>query len=346
MRMNEPTRRPVMATEAAEAPLVAQRQIERCGPLFEQLGSRLRRLSPRLVVTCARGSSDHATAYGKYLIEPALGCAVASVGPSIASVYESRLDLDGALFVAVSQSGRSPDLLSLTQAARDGGALVVGFINDETSPLFDLCEISIPLCAGAEVSVAATKSYIASGLAFLQLAAHWTDSADLKEAVRSSPAALETATGLDWWPALARLEAATSLYVIGRGVGLGAASEMALKFKETCRLHAEAFSSAEVMHGPLALVRPDFPVVALSQDDESAEGIQETIARLVELKAAVLSTWVLPGTTSLPIAPNVAAVLSPLCQIQSFYMAIWRLALARGLDPDSPDNLRKVTETT
>ncbi len=343
--MSEPIRRPVMAKEAQEAPAVARRQIDRCAPTFAELGARLRRMQPRLVVTCARGSSDHATAYGKYLIETAVGCAVASVGPSIASVYESRLDLKGALFVTVSQSGRSPDLLRLTEAAKAGGALVVGFVNDETSPLFSLCDVAIPLCAGPEKSVAATKSYIASALAFLQLAAHWTDRADIKKAVSQAPEALETAVGLDWWPALQALEKAQSLYVIGRGVGLGAASEMALKFKETCRLHAEAFSAAEVMHGPLALVGQGFPVIALAQNDESAEGLREVTSRLVAMGAHVISSLKDSGTVALPVVEDVHPALAPLCQIQSFYMAAWRLALARGLDPDAPEHLRKVTET-
>jgi glucosamine--fructose-6-phosphate aminotransferase (isomerizing) len=334
-----------MAVEAAEAPAAVRRQIERSTPAFAELGARLRQKPPRLVVTCARGSSDHATTYGKYLIETALGCAVASVGPSIASVYEGRLDLDGALFITVSQSGRSPDLLRLTETAKAGGALVVGFVNDETSPLFALCDVALPLCAGTERSVAATKSYIASGFAFLQLAAHWAGDAELMDAVVGGPAGLDAASRLDWWPALEGLQTASSLYVIGRGIGLGAASEMALKFKETCRLHAEAFSAAEVMHGPLALVRPGFPVIAIGQDDESASGLREVATRLKDLGAHVLTTFEGSGTITLPTVHDLPPALAPLCQIQSFYLAAWRLARARGLDPDAPQNLRKVTET-
>src|SRR5690349_16063651 len=133
---------PKMAVEAAQASDAAARQIARCGAGYAELGERLRRAQPRFVVTCARGSSDHAAGYGKYLIETMLGRAVASVGPSVASVYKTDLDLRDALFIAVSQSGRSPDLLRLTEAARRGGALVVGIVNDETSPLPDLCDVS------------------------------------------------------------------------------------------------------------------------------------------------------------------------------------------------------------
>src|SRR5262245_14765615 len=313
---------PAMAAEAAEAAVSARRQIERGAAGSAELGERLRRRPPSFVVTCARGSSDHAASYGKYLIETSLGRAVASVGPSIASVYDRRqLELRECLFVTVSQSGRSPDLLRLTEAARGSGALVVGFINDETSPLVRLCHVSFPLCAGVETSVAATKSYLLSGLAFLQLVGHWSGEPKLLDAVAELPDALEAAIGLDWWPALAPLAGATSLYVLGRGLGLGAALEIALKLKETCRLHAEAFSTAEVLHGPLALLEPGFPVLVAGQEDDSAASTRNVVARLVQLGAAVRSALEVPGAEVLPTLPGVAPAIAPLCQVLSFYMA-------------------------
>jgi glucosamine--fructose-6-phosphate aminotransferase (isomerizing) len=349
-----------MAHEAAQTAACAHRQIARCAGGFAELGERLRRRPPRFVVTCARGSSDHAASYGKYLIETELGLAVASVGPSIASIYcapgaahesshgrRSRrpLALDDALFVTVSQSGKSPDLLRLTEAARAAGALVVGFINDEDAPLAALCDVALPLCAGPETSVAATKSFLLSGLAFLQLVAHWSGDPALADAVAELPGAFEAASRLDWWPALGPLASATSLYTLGRGTGLGAALEIALKLKETCRLHAEAFSTAEVLHGPLALVDRGFPVLVVGQDDDSAATTRSVVARLIELGASVRSTLDVPGAERMPTVPTAAPVIAPLCQVQSFYMAVHRLATARALDPDAPANLRKVTET-
>jgi len=334
-----------LAREAAQAAAAARLQIERCAGEFAALGARLRRRPPRFVVTCARGSSDHAASYGKYLIETELGRAVASIGPSIASVYRGPLALGDSLFVTVSQSGRSPDLLRLTEAARASGALVVGFVNDEAAPLAALCDIALPLCAGPETSVAATKSFLLSGLAFLQLAAHWSGDPALAAAVARFPDALDAASRLDWWPALAPLARATSLYVLGRGTGLGAALEIALKLKETCRLHAEAFSTAEVVHGPIALVDRGFPIIAVGQDDESAAGTRGAVARLVELGASVRSTLEVPGAESLPTVAGAPPAIAPLCQVQSFYLAVHRLAAARGLDPDAPVHLRKVTET-
>jgi len=342
-----PAPRPsAMAREAAQAAASAHRQIARCAEGFAELGERLRRRPPRFVVTCARGSSDHAASYGKYLIETELGRAVASIGPSIASVYRrGPLALGGCLFVAVSQSGRSPDLLRLTEAARAGGALVVGFINDEGAPLAELCDVALPLCAGAETSVAATKSFLLSGLAFLQLVAHWSGDPALADAAAALPDALDAASRLDWWPSLAPLARATSLYAIGRGTGLGAALEIALKLKETCRLHAEAFSAAEVLHGPLVLVDRGFPILAVGQEDDSAATTRGVVARLIALGADVRSTLEVPGAVRLPTLPTAPPAIAPLCQVQSFYLAVHRLAAARDLDPDAPAHLRKVTET-
>ncbi len=345
-----------MVREAAQAAACARDQIARCAGGFAELGERLRRRPPRFVVTCARGSSDHAASYGKYLIETGLGRAVASMGPSIASVYHQHqhqhhhphphpLALDDCLFVTVSQSGQSPDLLRLTEAARAAGALTVGFINDERAPLADLCDVALPLCAGAETSVAATKSFLLSGLAFLQLVAHWTGDSALAGAVTELPGALDAASRLDWWPALAPFAGATSLYALGRGPGLGAALEIALKLKETCRLHAEAFSTAEVLHGPLALVDRGFPVLVLGQSDGSAATTRCAVVRLVELGASVRSTLEVPGAERLPTVPVGSPAIEPLCQVQSFYMAVDRLAVTRDLDPDAPAHLHKVTET-
>lgn len=337
---------PAMAREAAETSAAVQRQIERCTTLFRELGATLRELQPRFVVTCARGSSDHAAAYGKYLIETRLGLPVASIGPSVASLYKAPLQLEGGLFIAVSQSGRSPDLLRLTEAARAGGAFVLALVNDEDSPLARLGDLFIPLCAGRETSVAATKSYLTAAFAFLQLVAHWQDDEALKRHVAATPGWLAEAAALDWYPALHSLVRSTGCYVIGRGLGSGAAAEMALKFKETCRLHAEAFSAAEVIHGPLELAGPDFPAIVLTQNDETAPSSAAVIRRLLALQAPVLSTDAsAPGVIPLPVLPDLPPEVAPLAAVQSFYMAVHRLATARGRDPDRPAHLLKVTET-
>lgn len=323
-----------LATEALEAAEGARRQLQRCGPVFHELGQRLQATPPPVIITCARGSSDHAATYGKYVLETTVGRVVASVGPSVASMYKRPPEgLTGALVIAVSQSGRSPDLLALTAAARRQGALIVAFVNDEGSPLASECDLVVPLCAGDETAVAATKSFLLAGLAFVQLAAAWTGDGALRDVATGVPDALDAACQRPW--DLRALAPARSMFVVGRGVGLGAAQEIALKLKETCRLHAEAFSTAEVLHGPVALVEPGFPVIALDQADETEAAVNEVVDKL-HLLGAVMHE---PPRT---VAPS---VIAPLCHVQSFYLGLPTLASARGFDADAPQHLTKVTRT-
>jgi glucosamine--fructose-6-phosphate aminotransferase (isomerizing) len=335
-----------MFREAAQAGSAVRAQLDRNREPARKLGARLREFAPRAVVTCARGSSDHAATYAKYLFETRAGILTASAAPSIASVYGARQDLRECLFVAISQSGRSPDLLSTAQAAKEAGALVVALVNDESSPLAALADHAWPLCAGEERSVAATKSYIASLAALAHLAAEWTGDAEIQAALERAPDDLERAWNLQWPAALETLSGAKNLFVIGRGLGLGVTQEIALKCKETCGLHAESFSSAEVRHGPQALLQADFPALLVSQDDESRAGIEALATDLVARGVRVMiAGGAVPGAASLPsIATH--PVIEPLLLAESFYRLCPVLAIARGHDPDRPPHLSKVTETT
>lgn len=335
----------LLGKEALETADRTVLQFERNAAVLADLGERLKKNPPRFVVTCARGSSDHAAMYGKTLIENYAGRAVASVGMSIASVYERSLDLQDALFIAVSQSGQSPDLLHLTKMAKAQGAFVLALVNEETAPLNDLADVAIPLCAGPERSVAATKSYILACSAFLSLVAKWTDNPDLLEAMEQLPDALRAAAKLDWSPALDQLHDTRNMFVLGRGLSFGVALEAALKLKETSRIHAEAFSAAEVIHGPLGLAGSGLPVLAFGQNDAAADSLRQTIERFASLEGKVFSALDVPGAQKLPVVPDVHPVIEPLCQLQSFYLAVQHLAISRGIDPDNPPNLRKVTET-
>ncbi|AZO80108.1 MULTISPECIES: SIS domain-containing protein [unclassified Bosea (in: a-proteobacteria)] len=336
----------LLTCEAAEAAAVARRQFMENGAIVADLVQRLRIKRPAFVATCARGSSDHAASYGKYLIERALGLPVASLGPSLASVYGGELDLSRALFIAVSQSGRSPDALLLTEAAKRAGALVVGFVNDETSPLAGMVDMLVPLRAGPERSVAATKSFLATCLAFLHLTAEWARDDALRAALTQAPEALDAAGHCDWKPALLSWREARSLYLIGRGLSFGIAQEIALKFKETCRIHAEAFSAAEVLHGPLALVEPGFPALALDPGDEGSESVCDAATAFTGLGADLRYAGRRANPEeSLPLPPDLPAALLPLAQVRAFYGAVAALAESRGLDPDRPPHLSKVTRT-
>jgi len=331
-----------MFREAAEAPDVVARQFAANMDVVARLAEDLRRNPPPFVATCARGSSDHAATYAKYLFETQLGVVTASVSPSVSSVYEKPLRLRDALFLVVSQSGRSPDLLRNAEAARAAGARVVALVNAGDSPLAALAHTVLPLHAGAERSVAATKSYLASLAAVLQLAAHWSHDASLLDALPRVPDAVRAAWHADWSVLTEGLADADNLFVLGRGLGLGVAQEAALKFKETCGLHAEAYSAAEVRHGPMALVGPGFPVLAFAQPDETQAG---TLALAEEFRARGAEVWVAGGNGALPLVPAPHPACAPLLAAQSFYRAINALAVRRGFNPDLPPHLNKVTET-
>ena len=334
-----------MFLEAGQASAVVATQLAANAARIEAIGRRLRASPPRAVVTCARGSSDHAATFAKYLIETRTGVVTASAGLSVSSVYAATQAMDGVLYLAISQSGKSPDLLASVRAAKAAGAFTIALVNDVASPLAQLVDEVIPLHAGPELSVAATKSYIAALSAIVQLVAAWTGDEDLKAGLAALPAGLAQAWALDWTPAVERLKLARNLYVLGRGVGFGVAQEAALKFKETCGLHAEAFSAAEVLHGPMALVKSGFPVLMFAQNDESRDSVDEMAQGLKARHADVLLARA--GETS-PCALRALAahpVVEPILMIQSFYRMANALSVARGYDPDSPPHLNKVTET-
>jgi glucosamine--fructose-6-phosphate aminotransferase (isomerizing) len=334
-----------MFREAAEAPDAVCAQLEANAALIARLAERLRTSPPRAIVTCARGSSDHAATFARYLIETRLGLLTSSAAPSVSSVYEAQPDLAGTVVLAISQSGSSPDLLASVGSARAAGARIVALVNAQASPLAKLADDLIPLGAGEERSVAATKSYLASLSAIVQLVASWSRGAELAAALGEAPGLLARAWQLDWSAAVTRLVGATNLYVVGRGLGLAIAQEAALKFKETCGIHAEAVSAAELRHGPIALVRPGFPLLVFAQNDESRAGVAELAGELAEQGAHVLLAGAHAARTT--VLPTQAAhpVIEPLLFAQSFYRMVNALALARGADPDRPPHLRKVTET-
>lgn len=335
----------LMSREAAEAPAALANQFKSNRAQLATLAQRLRGRPPRLVATCARGSSDHAATYAKYLIETRLGVPTVSTAPSVSSVYPAGPDGADTLFIAISQSGRSPDLLAAAERAQRGGALVLALVNVETSPLAGMADLVVPLGAGPERSVAATKSYLAALGAILQLTAEWSGRPELLAAVDGAPDRLAEAWALDWSAAIPPLAAASNLYVLGRGVGLGVAQEMALKFKETCAIHAEAFSSAEVRHGPMAIVGAGFPVLVAAQDDETLPGLADIAAEFATRGADLLCAGVAaPGAVNLPTLAADPA-LQPILLAQSFYRMAAAVAVARGLDPDRPPHLAKVTET-
>ncbi len=335
----------LMFAEAAEAAEAVARQRARNAGALAVLAESLRGAPPRAVATLARGSSDNAATLARYLVETQLRLLTTSVAPSVSSVYDSPPDYADTLMIAISQSGRSPDLIAAAEHAREGGARLVSLVNDEASPLATDAEVLLPLCAGPERSVAATKSYITSVAGVLDLIAAWSGDAELSAALDDLPDLLAQAWALDWSAALEPLREARSLFVVARGPAFGVAQEMALKIKETCGFHAEAFSAAEVRHGPMAIVENGFPVILLGQDDESNESVAALAPMFAERGATVIGAGIgaVPGIT----LPTLSAhpMLQPVLAVQSFYRLANALSVARGRDPDSPPHLAKVTRT-
>jgi glutamine---fructose-6-phosphate transaminase (isomerizing) len=335
-----------MAAEIRETPDAVARFFDREDAALRALGAKLRAQAPAFVVTCARGSSDNAAAYFKYGLEILAGLPVVSIGPSVASIYNAPLRLRGAILVSVSQSGKSPDIVALQAHARAAGAFAVAIVNVTDSPLAAQADAVLPLHAGVERSVAATKSCVGSAVALAALIAELHDDNALRAAVRALPTDLSHALDADWSAALAPLSTATSAYVVGRGPALPIALEAALKLKETAVLHAEAFSGAEVMHGPLQLLHTGFPVLAFRPRDAAYAAMGDSVARLQATGGTVLSAEEGPAAPGrLPFLPTGHTLLDPLAMLLSFYGLAEQVARARGHDPDKPSHLRKVTET-
>jgi glucosamine--fructose-6-phosphate aminotransferase (isomerizing) len=336
-----------MALEVAETGAALARQLAANAPATAAIAALLRMRDPRLVITIARGSSDHAALYLAYLIEIALGVPCASIGPSIASLYHAPLRLDGALAITISQSGRSPDIVALQMAARRAGALTLALVNEVDSPVARGAECVLPLHAGPEQSVAATKSMIAALVAGAALVGQWVGDGKLNAAINGLPVVLGAPGAPPPRPLIDLVAGARSAFVLGRGATFAIAAEAALKLKETCAIHAEAFSSAEVLHGPAGVIAPGFLVIAFMPQDEAREGVSETLARLVAMGAEifVVDAVASAAKSALVVPPARHHLLTPIVMIHRFYSLVEACARALGRDPDNPPHLRKVTET-
>jgi glucosamine--fructose-6-phosphate aminotransferase (isomerizing) len=267
---------------------------------------------------------------------------------SLLTIYRAPMASSGMLAITVSQSGRSVDLIEPMQMFKEAGAITVALVNDAASPLANAVDWCMPLHAGSEKSVAATKSFICSLVAAARLSTHWPrgDHGDLTQALDSLPNALEHACRQDWSAAVEVLSRAERLMVIGRGPGLAIAQEAALKFKETCGIQAEAFSSAEVKHGPMALVEADYPMLVFAPRGPAQAGLIALATEMRERGAHVLLAAppdVLQRQLTLSPAPH--PDLDPITAIQSFYLLVEAVSRARGLNPDTPPHLAKVTST-
>ena len=337
----------LMLQEAASAADCVALQLASDVDRYADLGSTLRAMALNTALTIARGSSDHAANYVAYLIMARIGRVVASLPMSLLTLYKSPLVTRDTLTIAISQSGQSPDVVEPTRYFRAGGATTVALVNDIASPLAEAAEWTMPLHAGHEHSVAATKSFIASLVAGARLVAQWQNDPQLIDALAALPDELRHASTVDWSPAIEVLAPARNIMVIGRGIGFPVALEAALKFKETSALQAEAFSGAEIRHGPMALIEDGYPLLIFATRGPTQAGLVQLAADMRRRGARVLLAA--PGDVAerdltLPTAP--VPDLDPIVAIQAFYMMAAGLAEARGFDPDRPRHLSKVTRTS
>jgi len=336
----------MMLAEALSAADCVARLLAHDEDRYAALGAHLRATPLHSALTVARGSSDHAAGYCAYLVMARLGQVVASLPMSLVTLYQSPLLTRHTLTLAISQSGQSPDVVEPIRYFRAGGATTVALVNQADSPLARAAEWALPLHAGTEHSVAATKSFINSLVASARLVAHWQGDAVLKRGLAELPQALEAAARTDWSAALEVLAPARNAMVVGRGIGFPVALEAALKLKETSALQAEAFSGAEIRHGPMALVDEGYPLLVLATRGPGQAGLVQLAADMRQRGAHVLLAApadVVQRDLTLPTAGT--PDLDPIVAVQAFYVMAARLAEARGLDPDRPRHLSKVTRT-
>ncbi|KUM54818.1 glucosamine-6-phosphate deaminase NagB-II [Rheinheimera sp. EpRS3] len=327
----------LMRQEASETWQRIQQQIDSNGSLYAEVAERIRSFDPAFVYIVGRGTSDHAGVFARYLIEVELGVVVAAAAPSVASLFSRQLKLQRALVLLISQSGRSEDILAQARAAKQSGALVVALVNDISSPLAALADYAVPLLAGPEKAVAATKSYLCTLAAILQLVAHWKQDAALLGALTSLPQALQSVLAQPAQLQLPHLQQLRHCVVLGRAFGYAISREIALKIKEVCGIQAEAFSSAEFLHGPVSLLNQPLTLLNVALEDESAGAHQTQITEVKKRGAEVVTLQI----TLADIHPR----LQPLLLMQRFYLDIEAIAVAMGKNPDAPVGLNKVTIT-
>jgi glutamine---fructose-6-phosphate transaminase (isomerizing) len=341
-----------MLEEIAEQPEALSRTIDEERAKVERLGRDLRARDVDLIVLVARGSSDNAALFGRYLLEVTTGIPVALAAPSVVTLYGGRLRLDRAVVVGVSQSGEGEDINRFLAEAREGGALcTVGITNEPESSMTKVVHETLLMHGGRERSVAATKTYTGQLLHFYMLA----------EALSEGGAQLGyeaipefAADALDLRPVIEmmveRYVFMENCVVVGRGLIYANAFEMALKLMETCYVVAERFSSADFLHGPLAVVERHFPIFAFAPPGVTLGGVRELLARLKELRADTLAFTSDPeaaalATRAVRLPPEINETLAVIPYIIPAQLFAALLADAKGLDPDAPRSLAKVTRT-
>lgn len=335
-----------MFNEAHEAPSIIENQITLNAKTIKEVALLLREFDPYSLVSIARGSSDHAAQFMNYLAMEKLGLLPTTLSLSILTLYKAKLNVSRAVGIAISQSGQSPDVIGPVDYFNNQKSPTVAFVNDTSSPLAKKAKHLIPLNAGAEQSVAATKSFMASLSASAHLIGEWSKNEQLLTALKQLPDDMLKAQKNDWSEAIPSLIKAKRIMVVGRGYGLPLALEVALKFKETCSIQAEAFSAAEIKHGPQALIEEGYPLLVFANRGPALHSMLD-LAQDMRSRGAnvILAAPSFVKEKQLEITSTQIEELDILTSVQSFYIMVERLSRELGFNPDEPKHLSKVTKT-
>ncbi len=340
--MAEPPVESALAREISEIPVASERLLAQTAA-FDLIGKQIEQSKPRIAVFCGRGSSGHVGVYLRYLFETRLGLLTSAAAPSVMTAYQRPPNMRDALFIVVSQSGRSPDLIEATRAAGKLGALTLAIVNDESSPVASAAALVLQMAAGPERAVAATKTVVLSMIAGARLVAQLARDEALHHGLDLLPLRCSRALTCDWLSWASKAAAAPAAFVVGRGFGLGCAREIALKIAEILRVPALGYSAAELRHGPRASITSATPVLVLRQNDEAAASID---ALFRDLRNAGDATFIAGGTAgSLPWIGDDHPACDPIAMLVPVYRALEAAARQRGFDPDNPPYLSKVTQT-
>lgn len=342
----------IMSGEMAEQPAVLRRILDEGAPAIREVAERIAARHPRFVLLTARGTSDNAALYAKYLLEIRLGRPCGLTSMSTTTAYRAEQDLTDCLVVAVSQSGGSPDLVASTRAAREAGAVTLAVTNNPGSPLAAAAEFHIDVLAGEEKALPATKTYTAELLALYLLVEGLRGGDGGTEATKALPDLAESilARREEVRQLAARYRFAERMVITSRGYGYPTAKEAALKLMETSYIPALSYSGADLLHGPLAMVDNVSPVIAVVPDGKGGRALQPVLDRLRDRGADLVvigpeqqvadasAGFVLP-------TGDVPEELQPILEILPLQMLAYEVTIARGQDPDAPRALAKVTET-
>jgi glucosamine--fructose-6-phosphate aminotransferase (isomerizing) len=349
--MPEPAPGALLLNEIREQPAAFERLLEHSDE-YGAVAAVARDRGLNLVRMVGHGSSDNAASYGVYAFGLLPRWTALRDSISLSVYYGAEIDLRGSCIIALSQSGETPDVLAYVERARSRGAFTIAITNDPESALGTAAEAVLPLAAGPELSIAATKTYTAQVAALALLAGHAAGQGPvIADGIRAVAAQLDDAL-----PALERRLAEVALafafvgrmFVIGRGPEFATAREISLKLLETCRVAAEPLTATDLVHGPLAALDGLFPVWTISSDDESLPAVREAAARAHAAGATLVASGpsareIADAAFSVPVPRPAVTLLSPLLSVVPGQLFAWALAQAKGLDPDRPTGLSKIT---